>query len=69
MLLLNVNYERKTIFNNLAWVGIGICRHILHILELFDSWDKMCSVCCSRQIQENLVCHKCTDLSHDEILC
>jgi hypothetical protein len=40
MLRLNVNYEQKTIFINVACVGIRFCRLILHILELFDIWKK-----------------------------
>ena len=36
--------------------------------EFFGSWDKICSVCCSRQLQEDFVCQKGTDLSHDEAL-
>jgi len=40
MLHLKVNYEQKTIFINATYVGIRICRLILHILELFDMWEK-----------------------------
>jgi len=54
MLLLNVNYEQNTMFINVACVGIGICRRILYILELFDSWDKIYSICCGRQLRETL---------------
>jgi len=58
MLLLNVNYEQKTVFMNVACVGIGIWRRILHILELFDSRYKIYSVCCSRQLEETLFARK-----------
>jgi len=36
--------------------------------EFFDSWDKIYSVCCSRQLLENFVCQKGADLSPDEVL-
>ena len=58
MLLLNVNYEQKKIFINIVCVGIRICHLILHILELFDRWDKIYSVCCSRHLKETFFARK-----------
>ena len=57
MLLLNINYEQKTIFIIVACWHQDLPSYSSHT-GISSQLEQICSVCCSKQLQETLFARK-----------